>query len=347
MFSHSDLLIFDPNLITHLLHTNMTNNFFEFSNSIFQQTSSMAMGASFSPTIANIFMSFLLKSFLSSSAEKPLFTKRYIDDIFLLWPQHQNINEFFHRLNNYHPKIKFTINQSNTSINFLDLMILKNGTNKLNIRTYQKECNLFQYLHFTSDNPKATLKGLIRGEAIRYVRTNSLKEDYEKQLHLFTLRLKSRNYRPHFITRALKKVNYNTRPQYLQRSTKTTTQLFNRPILKSITPPSYHNLKKIILQEFMNYNMLKFTNRPLFVTLKNSTLNDILVRSKHRPTAGDSKKIISQTKLCNNFKVFTFNIPKERSTVKPSPLNAHGVLRVSILFPRVTYKVLPPNNSSG
>ena len=37
MCSHPDLLIFDPNLITHLLHVNMTNNFFEFSGSIFLQ----------------------------------------------------------------------------------------------------------------------------------------------------------------------------------------------------------------------------------------------------------------------------------------------------------------------
>lgn len=100
-----------------------------------------------------------------------------------------HINEFFHRLNNYHPHIKFTINQSNTSISFLDLMILNNGNNKLITR---KECNLFQYLHFTSDHPKATLKGLIRGEAMRYIRTNSLKEDYEKQLHHFISRLKSK-----------------------------------------------------------------------------------------------------------------------------------------------------------
>uniref|UniRef100_A0A1X7SPB1 GIY-YIG domain-containing protein n=1 Tax=Amphimedon queenslandica TaxID=400682 RepID=A0A1X7SPB1_AMPQE len=72
-----------------------------------------------------------------------------------------------------------------------------------------------------------------------------------------------------------------------------------------------------MLQEFTDYNLLKFTNRPLFVTLKNNTLKDILVKSKHSPTAEDSKTIISQTKVCNNFNELIFSIPKEKSPAKP------------------------------
>ena len=94
MCKNPDLIIFYPNLITHLLHLNMTNNYFQFTEFIFLQSEGTAMGASFSPTIANIFMSSFLNNFLLTVNEHPLFMRRYIDDIVILWPKHQNLDHF-------------------------------------------------------------------------------------------------------------------------------------------------------------------------------------------------------------------------------------------------------------
>ena len=138
MCKNPDLIIFDPNLITRLLHLNMTNNYFQFTEFIFLQTEGTAMGASFSPTIANIFMSSFLNNFLLTVNEHPLFMRRYIDNIVILWSKHQNLDNFFFKLNNYHPHIKFTLNQSGTSIYFLDLAIYKgnwfNATRRLDFK---------------------------------------------------------------------------------------------------------------------------------------------------------------------------------------------------------------------
>ena len=98
MCKNPDLIIFDPNLITRLLHLNMTNNYFQFTEFIFLQTEGTAMGASFSPTIANIFMSSFLNNFLLTVNEHPLFMRRYIDDIVILWPKHQNLDYFLFKL---------------------------------------------------------------------------------------------------------------------------------------------------------------------------------------------------------------------------------------------------------
>ena len=57
MFKFQELILFDPNLITHLLHTNMTNNFFQFAGCTFLQQKGTAMGAAFSPSIANMWHS--------------------------------------------------------------------------------------------------------------------------------------------------------------------------------------------------------------------------------------------------------------------------------------------------
>ena len=49
MHTKSDLILYDPNLIIHLLHTNVNFNYFEFAIFFFQQIKGTAMGAAFSP----------------------------------------------------------------------------------------------------------------------------------------------------------------------------------------------------------------------------------------------------------------------------------------------------------
>ena len=70
MSKHSHLFTIDPNFITRLLHININHNYFTFGRHIFQQVKGTAMGAAFSPTIANIFMSSVLRSFLHTQVEK-------------------------------------------------------------------------------------------------------------------------------------------------------------------------------------------------------------------------------------------------------------------------------------
>ena len=123
MHTHSHLLTFDPNLIIHLLQININYNYF---NLVFQQVSGTAMGAIFSPTIANIFMSTILRKFLTTQAIAPLLLTRYIDDIFIIWPDTiPKLTKFLDDLNTFHPKLHFTHQYSTSTIDFLDLTIFK------------------------------------------------------------------------------------------------------------------------------------------------------------------------------------------------------------------------------
>ena len=190
MTTNTDLLIFDPNLVIQLLHININ---FQFADMHFQQIQGTAIGAAFSPTIANIFMSVILRRFLSSQKYHPILIRRYIHDIFLIWPNQHNLITFLTNLNSFHPNLQFIHNKSETSVDFLDITIYKgtqfNRTKCLDIKTFQKSQNLYQYLHFTSHHPKSVYKGLIIGECKRYIRTNSREEQYQSQLLLFKYRL--------------------------------------------------------------------------------------------------------------------------------------------------------------
>ena len=116
------------------------------------------MGAPFSPTIANIFMSTILRDFLQTQDTQPLFLTRYIDDFVIIWTDTTDkLTAFLNNLNSLHPNLNFTNQQSPHSIDFLDLTIYKGPTfhftNILDTKTYQKQLNLYQYLHYTSNHP--------------------------------------------------------------------------------------------------------------------------------------------------------------------------------------------------
>ena len=109
LHSQCHLLLFDPNLIIQLLHINVNHNYFEFATLIFQQTTGTAMGTAFSPTIANIFMSVILRRFIRTQRQHPLLLKRYIDDIFIIWTKSlKQLDTFLTELNNFHPSLHYT-----------------------------------------------------------------------------------------------------------------------------------------------------------------------------------------------------------------------------------------------
>ena len=72
------------------------------------------MGAAFSPTVANIFMSVILRKFLNTQ-QQPLLLARYIDDIFMIWPNNQELDQFLHDLNDFHPNLHFTHEHSTST----------------------------------------------------------------------------------------------------------------------------------------------------------------------------------------------------------------------------------------
>ena len=253
MHKHPHLLAMDPNLIARLLHININHNYFTFANFIFQQIKGTAMGAAFSPTtIANIFMSTILERFLNTQHTQPLLLVRYINDIFMVWTDTTDkLNSFLRDLNGFHPNLRFTHQQSQHSTDFLDLTIYKgtqfNTCNILDTKTYQKPLNLYQYLHYTSAHPPKVFKAIVRGECIRYIRTNTSYETYAAMVHAFSQRLHKRGYPNKMIKKNTAAVKYQHRQTYLKHCTRPSQPTRAPPLFKCTPPPQYQQLKRIIL----------------------------------------------------------------------------------------------------
>ena len=114
-------------IAVNLIHTNNTNfpvsktdlkklflfatseTHFLFNGSYYDQVDGLAMGSPLAPVLANLFMSHHERNWLSNySGSTLLFYRRYVDDIFCMFPNEQDAMLFFDYINLQHPNIKFT-----------------------------------------------------------------------------------------------------------------------------------------------------------------------------------------------------------------------------------------------
>ena len=81
----------------------------------------------------------------------------------------------------------------------------------LDVRTHFKPTETFQYTHFNSCHPAGVKKGFVKGEALRFLRTNSSKVTFEENINNFKTRLISRGYRERMVENILSEVKYEDR----------------------------------------------------------------------------------------------------------------------------------------
>ena len=181
-------------------------NYFKFKNNIFRQIKGIAMGSKCGPSIANIYIFCLEKSFLD--IYKPIFYKRFIDDIFLITSIDFNIDF----LKDTFINLKLNV-LSGFEVVFIDLNIrICKITNVLKFSHYIKPTNTFSYLISSSNHPKFIFKNIVKSLFIRIRRICSDFSDYLYLSMLITFQLQKRGYSNNeicFNSRLISKVERN------------------------------------------------------------------------------------------------------------------------------------------
>ena len=145
----------------------LKNNYFEHNGEVFNQKQGTAIGTKFAPSYAILFMGDFEEKALDNYHLKPWIWWRYIDDMFLSWEHGEDtLINFIEYLNGIHPSIQFTFKYSKESIEFLDVLVLKEG-DRLSTDLFVKETDTHQFLHFKSCHPFHTKKGIPYGQALR------------------------------------------------------------------------------------------------------------------------------------------------------------------------------------
>ena len=145
----------------------LKENYSELSSKIYHQKLGTAIGTKFAPPYANLFMAGLEKHIFENSGYHPYLWLRFLDDIFCIWTDGlEKLQEFFKFLNAFHPTIKFTMNYSYKTINFLDVQVSKRNST-LETDLYCKDTDRHQYLHAKSCHRYVYKKHIPSAKAIR------------------------------------------------------------------------------------------------------------------------------------------------------------------------------------
>ena len=108
----------------------------------------------------------MVEARLSSVIDQQLFYRRYVDDILVISRNQEAAFQLIDAFNSAHSHLKVTFEvESNDQLPFLDVLLRRTSTGKLETSVYRKGTWSGQYLHFHSFSPiehkRAVVKTLI------------------------------------------------------------------------------------------------------------------------------------------------------------------------------------------
>jgi hypothetical protein len=278
--------ILDTGTVISLTKIILENNVFEFNNKYYVQGSGTAMGTKMAPAYANIFMYQLENEFLKGRTLKPTVYFRFLDDGFMLWEHGlTTLLEFMDDFNKVHPSIKFTVQNSEKEIAFLDTLVRISG-DRLTTTLYRKPTDNPIYLHYFSEHPKHQKNSIPYSLALRCKRICSSQADLLNNLNDLEEKFLDRQYPKEILTDAKRRVWHEE--QSLDRR----TEQKNDDSVRLITTYNSHNpnMQQILKAKFpilvQSEGMKKLFPVAPKVTFRRATnLRDKLVHARVELTA--------------------------------------------------------------
>ena len=156
-----------------------------------------AMGTPVATSYANIFLYGIECDVIEK--HKPCYYKRYIDDIFAIYPSKIQAKCFIHTFNNIIPSIKLeaiTIGKHGIMLD-LEIELIQNINNSYDTikhKLFQKPANIYQYIPTLSNHKSTIFLNFIKQEINRFNINCSDINDFNQCKNLFLQRLLSRGY---------------------------------------------------------------------------------------------------------------------------------------------------------
>ena len=185
--------------LLQLLELSLYNNTFSFHNQHFRQIRGIAMDASYSSSVANLYMADWEDRFLSNHPKELLIWKRYIDDVFGIWQGGmKSLQCFISHLSTVDPSIRFTMQTSISSLQFLDLTIFKDERflreGRLSYRIFFKPTSDLRLIDPKSFSPPSIKHSCIKGQIIRILRRCTYRSDAAQAINTLFHSLKLQGY---------------------------------------------------------------------------------------------------------------------------------------------------------
>lgn len=179
------------------------------------------MGAKFSPSLCNIYMSIWEETCLFS-CDNPFaphirWCGRYIDDLLLMWGgSREEATHMASYMNQNSMNLRFTHHYESKSIDFLDVTLV--GSGKVLVYPFRKATACNSILSAKSCHPSHVIKNLPVGELIRSKRNCSDMDHFGQVEQEVCSRLAARNYPKWSLNRAKNIVAHKNRLDLLKQA---------------------------------------------------------------------------------------------------------------------------------
>jgi len=184
---------------------------FFFDGKLYKQVDGVAMGSPLGPTLANIFMCFHEKRWLTNCPPdfRPSHYYRYVDDTFLLFKSQLQVQKFLQYMNSLHKNIKFTCElESNGKLPFLDVSITRDN-NRFSTATYRKPTYTGLTTKFDSFIPIKYKTNLINTLINRAYKISKSYQIFTKEIDFITDTLRRNGFPLFVIQRSIRQTLNN------------------------------------------------------------------------------------------------------------------------------------------
>ena len=195
IFENSPDIKFTKRDIRKLFRIATSETHFTFNGSIFDQIDGVAMGSPLAPVLANLFMGFHEQNWIEQATNvKPIFYKRYVDDIFAIFESESDADAFYSYLNTRHENIKFTFEkEKDNKLPFLDILI-NNNESDLQTSVFHKKTYTGLLMNCFSFVPNSYKLDLIKTLVDQMYRINNSWTGFDKELKDFKNILQKNQY---------------------------------------------------------------------------------------------------------------------------------------------------------
>ena len=186
--------------ILRLLEITLRKNDFTFDGEFFLQICGTAMGKSYAPGLADLYLEEFDEKAKHGYKINPLLYFRFLDDIHFVWTgTTEELKDFEIYLNSIIDGIHITFTFSHEKVNFLDTTIYRTydaltDSHTLQTRVYFKDTDTHQLLHKQSFHPRHTFTGVLKAQLLRFKRISSSFSDYSDTCSILFAALRKRNY---------------------------------------------------------------------------------------------------------------------------------------------------------
>ena len=226
--------------------TKQTN--FTFDGIMYDQIDGVAMGSPLAPALANLFLGFHENNWLNDpKAGNVIFYKRYVDDIFCLFPNDNCFIEFFDFINSSHDNIRFTYEkQLDNTLPFLDVLI-KSYETSFDTTTFYKKTYTGLLTHFSSFTSMKYKVGLVRTLVDRAFKINSSYLNFHKNLEKIKHNLQKNGFPLHFIERIIQKFMSSKFSENEERANQnSSTRFYKLPFLGESSSNLQSRFRKLV-----------------------------------------------------------------------------------------------------